>query len=58
MSFSKELNNDNVPPGGVTLKSDPNYVDLLDEDKPISGQKFAFRDLMLHLQYMRNHYKL
>ena len=41
MSFSKELNNDNLPPGGVTLKNDPNYVDLLDEDKPISGQKFA-----------------
>ena len=41
MSFSKELNNDNLPPGGVTLKNDPNYVDLLDEDKPISGQKLA-----------------
>jgi rRNA maturation endonuclease Nob1 len=27
-------------PKGVTLKTDPNYIDLLDEDKPIAGQKF------------------
>ena len=29
-----------VPPG-VTPKSSPNYVDLLEEDKAIAGQKFA-----------------
>lgn len=28
-------------PKGVILKSDSKYVDLLDEDKPIAGQKFA-----------------
>ena len=28
-------------PNGVTPKSSPNYVDLLEEDKPIAGQKFA-----------------
>lgn len=46
MSFSKEV--DSIfSPSGVTLKNNtdgsenPNYVDLLDEDKPISGQKFA-----------------
>jgi hypothetical protein len=25
----------------VKLKSDPSYVDVLSEDKPISGQKFG-----------------
>lgn len=29
------------PPKGVVLQSDPKYIDLLDEDKPIAGQKFA-----------------
>ena len=29
------------PPKGVVLKNNSNYVDLLDEDKPIAGQKFA-----------------
>ena len=29
------------PPKGVLLKNDTNYVDLLDEDKPIAGQKFV-----------------
>jgi len=28
-------------PKGVLLKNNTNYVDLLDEDKPIAGQKFA-----------------
>lgn len=28
-------------PNGVTPKSSPNYVDLLEEDKAIAGQKFA-----------------
>jgi hypothetical protein len=28
-------------PSGVTTKDNPNYVDLLEEDKPIAGQKFA-----------------
>ena len=28
-------------PSGVTPKSSPNYVDLLEEDKAIAGQKFA-----------------
>jgi hypothetical protein len=43
MSFSKQIN----PPNGVTLKQssdgtdNPKYIDLLDEDKPIAGQKFA-----------------
>ncbi len=43
MSFSKQINT----PNGVTLKQNDdgsenqNYVDLLDEDKPIAGQKFA-----------------
>ena len=37
----------NSPPDGVTLKNNedgttnPKYIDLLDEDKPIAGQKFA-----------------
>ena len=29
------------PPKGVILKNDAKYVDLLDEDKPIAGQKFV-----------------
>lgn len=29
------------PPKGVVLKSDPKYIDLLDEDKPLAGQKFV-----------------
>ena len=28
-------------PKGVTPKTSPAYVDLLEEDKPIAGQKFA-----------------
>lgn len=46
MSFSKPVN-PNEPPSGVTLQKNddgtenPKYVDLLDEDKPIAGQKFA-----------------
>ena len=28
-------------PKGVLLKNNTNYVDLLDEDKPIAGQKFT-----------------
>ena len=46
MSLSKE-HNPEKPPKGVVLKKNrdgsdnANYVDLLDEDKPISGQKFA-----------------
>ena len=28
-------------PSGVTPKSGPTYVDLLEEDKAIAGQKFA-----------------
>lgn len=46
MSFSKPVN-PNDPPVGVTLKnnsdgsSNPKYIDLLDEDKAIAGQKFA-----------------
>ena len=46
MSFSKEQNPEK-PPRGVVLKKNNDgtdnakYVDLLDEDKPISGQKFA-----------------
>jgi rRNA maturation endonuclease Nob1 len=46
MSFSKPVN-PNEPPEGVTLQKNengtenPKYVDLLDEDKPIAGQKFA-----------------
>ena len=38
---------DNRPPRGVEMKTNDdgsentNYVDLLEEDKPISGQKFA-----------------
>ena len=46
MSFSKEQNLEK-PPRGVVLKKNNDgtdnakYVDLLDEDKPISGQKFA-----------------
>ena len=46
MSFSKPVN-PNEPPKGVTLQKNengtenPKYVDLLDEDKPIAGQKFA-----------------
>lgn len=30
-----------IPPKGVIDKCDPSYVDLLDEDKPIAGQKFV-----------------
>jgi len=43
MSFSKPVK----PPVGIELKKNsdgtdnPKYVDLLDEDKPIAGQKFA-----------------
>jgi len=46
MSFSKQIN-PIEPPNGVTLKhnddgsENPKYVDLLDEDKGIAGQKFA-----------------
>lgn len=46
MSFSKPVN-PNEPPEGVTLQKNtdgtenPKYVDLLDEDKAIAGQKFA-----------------
>jgi hypothetical protein len=29
------------PPKGIILKNDTQYVDLLDEDKPIAGQKFV-----------------
>lgn len=42
MSFSKP-----IPPSNVTLKTSPDgsqnpkYVDLLDEDKPMAGQKFV-----------------
>ena len=42
MSFSKES-----PPKGVELKQNPDgtenpkYIDLLDEDKSIAGQKFV-----------------
>jgi len=42
MSFSKP-----IPPSNVTLKTNPDgsqnpkYVDLLDEDKPMAGQKFV-----------------
>ena len=42
MSFSKP-----IPPSNVTLKTtpdgsqNPKYVDLLDEDKPMAGQKFV-----------------
>lgn len=42
MSFSKL-----IPPSNVTLKTNPDgsqnpkYVDLLDEDKPMAGQKFV-----------------
>ena len=28
-------------PKGITMKTDSNYVDVLDEDKAIAGQKFA-----------------
>lgn len=41
------LSKEQVPPEGVTMKKNNdgtnnlNYVDLLDEDKPLSGQKFA-----------------
>ena len=37
----------NSPPDGVTLKNNkdgttnPKYIDLLDEDKPVAGQKFV-----------------
>ena len=34
------MQQDQAPPG-VTPKSSPNYVDLLEEDKAIAGQKFA-----------------
>ena len=46
MCFSKPVN-PIEPPEGVTLQKNangtdnPKYVDLLDEDKPIAGQKFA-----------------
>jgi len=46
MSFSKPVN-PNQPPEGVTLQrnsdgvENPKYVDLLDEDKAIAGQKFV-----------------
>jgi len=45
MSFSKPIYSDT--PNGVTLKTNPDgsenpkYIDLLDEDKSIAGQKFA-----------------
>ena len=26
---------------GVTKKNDPKYIDLLDEDMPVAGQKFV-----------------
>jgi hypothetical protein len=29
------------PPKGIILKNDTQYVDLLDEDKPIAGQKYV-----------------
>lgn len=41
------LSKEQVPPEGVVMKKDNdgnnniNYIDLLDEDKPLSGQKFA-----------------
>jgi hypothetical protein len=52
MSFSKPIisNNplsSNIPPANVNLKTNPDgtenakYVDLLDEDKPMAGQKFV-----------------
>ena len=46
MSFSKEYNPENSIKGVVLKKNkdgsdNAKYVDLLDEDKPISGQKFA-----------------
>ena len=53
MSFSKpieSLNEQSIPitsPNNVTLKTNPDgsenakYVDLLDEDRPMAGQKFA-----------------
>ena len=46
MSFSKPIDNTNTPIN-VTLKTNPDgsdnakYIDLLDEDKSIAGQKFA-----------------
>ena len=46
MSFSKPIDNTNTPIN-VTLKTDPDgsdnakYIDLLDEDRVIAGQKFA-----------------
>ena len=53
MSFSKPIEslNDNansfVNPDNITLKTNPDgsenakYIDLLDEDRPVAGQKFA-----------------
>lgn len=47
MSFSKPIEQSNSVPEGVTLKTNSDgsenakYVDLLDEDKSIAGQKFA-----------------
>jgi|TARA_B110000967_G_scaffold207617_1_gene257441 uncharacterized membrane protein YheB (UPF0754 family) len=46
MSFSKPIDNTNTSPN-VTLKTNPDgsdnakYIDLLDEDRVIAGQKFA-----------------
>ena len=82
MSISKPiepLNNqssDVTSPNNITLKSNPdgsdnvNYVDLLDEDKPMAGQKFAClsfispehvlkqKDLFLFEQFIREkHWK-
>jgi hypothetical protein len=52
------------PPNGVTLKTlpdgtvNPKYVDLLDEDKPIAGQKFACMSFISpeHIIKQREHF--
>ena len=52
------------PPKGVTLNKlpdgtvNPKYVDLLDEDKPIAGQKFACLSFISpeHIIKQREHF--
>ena len=56
MSFSKPVN----PPNGVELKHNDDgtdnakYIDLLDEDKPIAGQKFACLSFISPEEIIRN----
>ena len=78
MSFSKPIEslNDNtnsfVNPDNITLKTNPDwsenakYIDLLDEDRPVAGQKFAClsfispehiikqKDLFLFEEFIKN----